>query len=266
MKKKILCLMAGISLISNAFGISHIEATQAVHKVHLKLSNGATYFGEVKNGKPNGAGTMKWGANKSYSGSWINGQRSGFGIYRVTDYSNATTNEEGKLVNVEITLYKGYWSNDRQNGNGILKTVLTSDDVNITNVYKGKFVNNSFKTGYSLFSSYLGDYFSYTDEQKVIQFSVYSHNDAQKLSSSNLKNGEIASLSYYNKIKNGYFQGFHVGSEGSASSFQRVHINHYLPKTPLITVCIQEPYITMMQMNFTQLLNIKMVIKFQHPK
>ncbi|MFB5267818.1 hypothetical protein ACE41H_13640 [Paenibacillus enshidis] len=39
----------------------------------------AVYYGEVKDGKPHGKGTMKWSNDKSYSGNWVAGQRSGSG-------------------------------------------------------------------------------------------------------------------------------------------------------------------------------------------
>ncbi|WP_353049548.1 hypothetical protein [Paenibacillus sp. ISL-20] len=61
---------------------SNVEETAASNqKVCLTLPNGATYYGEVKNNKPHGKGTMRWGPSNVYSCDWYNGQRSGTGKY-----------------------------------------------------------------------------------------------------------------------------------------------------------------------------------------
>lgn len=80
MKKVYGGLLLTIILISGLFVIP-TQTEAATKKVSLKLSSGATYYGEVKNGKPNGKGTAKWGESKLYSGDWVDGKRQGQGKY-----------------------------------------------------------------------------------------------------------------------------------------------------------------------------------------
>ncbi|ASA25641.1 hypothetical protein B9T62_35870 [Paenibacillus donghaensis] len=82
---------SGVALIKKMWNILcclilcifvHVQKSEASgSNVTLKLPNGASYYGEVKNGKPSGKGTMIWSKSKSYSGEWIEGKRSGYGKY-----------------------------------------------------------------------------------------------------------------------------------------------------------------------------------------
>ncbi|QOS80591.1 hypothetical protein JNUCC31_06730 [Paenibacillus sp. JNUCC31] len=58
-----------IALIALSLSSNPTEA--ASKKVNLKLSDGATYYGEVLYGKPHGKGTGEF-TTKTYNGSWFN--------------------------------------------------------------------------------------------------------------------------------------------------------------------------------------------------
>lgn len=124
------------------------EVQAATKKVSLKLSDGATYYGEVKNGKPHGKGTMKWGENKSYSGDWVKGKRSGQGKYvNFSKTPNAADGPDG--YDTDSLIYVGEWSNDKQNGRG---TLMNQGSIAPRDYYesisKGTFKNNVFVSGY----------------------------------------------------------------------------------------------------------------------
>ncbi|MEC0124621.1 hypothetical protein [Paenibacillus pabuli] len=68
-----------IALITLSLSSTPTEA--ASKKVRLELSDGATYYGEVLDGKPHGKGTARWGEFEVYSGDWVNGKRQGVGKY-----------------------------------------------------------------------------------------------------------------------------------------------------------------------------------------
>lgn len=144
-------------------GFSAVNAHAASTKTTtLKLANGAVYTGEVKNGKPNGKGTMKYNKNKTYQGSWVNGKRSGYGKYVNKTYTdNKQDAEEYGLYIKEIseTIYQGYWKDDKYYGGGQYTTSYVykefSDTINESfrdftyTVQKGDFKNNTLIKGYT---------------------------------------------------------------------------------------------------------------------
>lgn len=148
--KSILCLMLTLTL---GFTLSANEIQAASKKVTLKISNGGTYYGEAKNGKPNGKGTAQWGKNKTYSGDWVNGKRSGIGKYIVKDYSESYMDSiMGELDNVRTTTYIGKWSNDKMNGQGFYRDNVRAfhDGNQFDEVNEGTFKNNNFVSGYTV--------------------------------------------------------------------------------------------------------------------
>lgn len=128
----------------------------------LKLANGAVYTGEVKNGKPNGKGTMKYNKNKTYQGSWVNGKRSGYGKYVHKTYidNKQDAEEHGAYIKeISKTIYQGYWKDDKYYGSGQYTTSYVykefSDMINESfrdftyTVQKGEFKNNTLIKGYT---------------------------------------------------------------------------------------------------------------------
>lgn len=176
MKIKTIILLASVLIVGMLFNVN--DASAASKKTSLKLSSGATYYGEVKNGKPHGKGTARWGENKTYSGDWVNGKRSGNGKYTLMV-------DDG--MNIKETIYIGQWLNDKQNGKGTLKEVSKfsnpEDDWRgwTMNVKKGNFKNGNFTYGYSILSnSGLGNFMSYEDSNISIQYHLYDINNIFK--------------------------------------------------------------------------------------
>ncbi|MMZ51329.1 MORN repeat protein [compost metagenome] len=148
MKKICFCLII-FALMNLHVKFDQVEASG--NKINLKISKEVSYYGEIKNGKPHGQGTMKWGETKTYSGTWSNGKRSGYGKYTFIDKSQASP-EGDMLDNIRTTTYVGNWINDKQNGQGVFKTSV--DALHSGNeeglLEKGLFKNNIFVKGYSL--------------------------------------------------------------------------------------------------------------------
>lgn len=145
-------------------GIIQVGAVSAKN-VTLKMSNGAVYVGETKNGKPHGRGTMKYSKNKIYQGDWKNGKREGVG--KITNIiSEKTLAEETgyQTTTNEVTTYSGNWVNDQYSGNGVFvnkwkfrefnyseedgKYIETYEDYS-SEVEKGVFKKGELSSGYS---------------------------------------------------------------------------------------------------------------------
>ncbi|MEJ8303312.1 hypothetical protein [Saccharibacillus sacchari] len=149
MKKKFACsLMLALILPFGAFapvgaGTSSVQAASA--KQWLQISARTTYYGEVANGQPHGRGTIKWGEGKQYSGTFVNGKRSGTGKY-VNTYTDDQTGREHTVV------YNGTWSGDAMHGRGTRTEKVTepggmifSDGIQI-----GVFQKNALSKGYEV--------------------------------------------------------------------------------------------------------------------
>lgn len=122
--------------------LSSTTAEAASKKVNLKLSDGATFYGEVLNGKPHGKGTARWGETEVYSGDWVNGKRQGKGKYTYklvegagVPFDDYDESNMGKGTGEFTTkTYTGSWNNDTYHGKGKEITqwlevqYLTSDD------------------------------------------------------------------------------------------------------------------------------------------
>ncbi|XOJ00882.1 hypothetical protein ACMX2M_03875 [Paenibacillus polymyxa] len=145
------------------FTFTSNETQAASKKLSLKLSNGGTYFGEVKNGKPHGKGTATWGDYKTYSGEWKNGQRSGNGKF--TEYLMSDAFEDGGYYNLGKEVYTGTWKNDKKTGQGVRTYYYEwrSEDPH-REVSKGIFKNGTLIKGYHYTDNYSfsGEGVSYT--------------------------------------------------------------------------------------------------------
>jgi hypothetical protein len=117
---------------TDASRIPTVEITSVEGMTITYLSDSDTtyngyYSGEVKDGKPNGEGEITYGENEfnveSYTGSWIDGQRSGQGTMKWSDG----------------TIYKGSWENDSMNGQGIY--YFPKDDENGSDYYDGEWID-----------------------------------------------------------------------------------------------------------------------------
>ncbi|XOJ00883.1 hypothetical protein ACMX2M_03880 [Paenibacillus polymyxa] len=206
--RKIMVALAFILMFNVVLNIN--ETNAASKKTSLKLSSGATYYGEVKNGKPHGKGTARWGNNKTYSGDWVNGKRSGQGKYVLKDESYPDA--------VEIITYTGSWKNDKQNGQGTFTRKIDESETSagISSIEKGTFENNQFKKGTSLSVVYNYYMFSYEDDTKYVYLIILEENLNKVLSG---KTGKdlITSITYYKKKSNGLYEGYDYGREPESS-------------------------------------------------
>lgn len=167
---------------------THEETEASSQKVSLTLPNGATYYGEVKNDKPHGKGTMRWGPSKVYSGDWYNGQRSGTGKY-ISD----KLPEDMKIV------YEGEWRNDRPNGTGVRSE--SKPDFEFYVISKGIFKDHDLLSGYTVMQSMDILWFEYRNENTLLEFSVSDREQANELMQSKLTRGRIQLLNYYQRGK-----------------------------------------------------------------
>ncbi|WP_053784350.1 MORN repeat-containing protein [Paenibacillus xylanivorans] len=233
----VLILVIGFTLTTN-------ETQAASKKVSLKLSNGGTYYGEVKNGKPHGKGTARWGENKTYSGDWINGKRSGVGKYVLKD----DVSYEGA---VDIITYTGSWKNDKQNGQGTLTRKIDESETitGISSIEKGTFENNQFKKGTSLSVVYDYYMFSYEDDAKYVYLITFEENLNKVLSG---KTGKdlITSITYYKKKSNGLYEGYDYGYEPESSgatystgSYKKTSSYGYIPYNSVINSIEDDHYL-----------------------
>lgn len=213
--KKLILALACILTFSIALNINMTNA--ASNKVSLKLSNEATYYGEVKNGKPHGKGTARWGENKIYEGDWVNGKRSGSGKYSMTVVSDSM---------ISKTVYNGQWADDKYNGQGSLYQSKISTDPEesewnkMIDVNRGTFKNQKFLSGYSIKSSYMGNFFKFEDSNKLIHYHLYNINDLfkNKLSAEDIRLFEYINKSnksmatFYKGIEEGLIMTMDIGS------------------------------------------------------
>lgn len=110
-------------------------------KEQIQLSGGASYIGEVLNGKPHGEGTISWGAKKQYTGHFANGQRSGEGKF-INEYVD---NEE----NTHEVAFNGTWSKDMMfKGTYTEKVTDMYHRVTVKLLMSGTFKNNQLQSGY----------------------------------------------------------------------------------------------------------------------
>ncbi|MBO3287567.1 hypothetical protein MKY98_26750 [Paenibacillus sp. FSL M8-0228] len=171
-------LLSAIILFSLCFN-PNVEAATSKN-VNIKYSTGAIYYGQVRNGKPNGSGTMKYDSYKTYQGQWSNGLRSGKGKYIYKKATPIYNEEDGELNHFESSLivYQGSWKNDKYNGEGTYTEKNTYRDYvhsdytqkyeeqfndDSANVKKGTFKNNKLIKGYSGGYSRDLNTLSYTD-------------------------------------------------------------------------------------------------------
>ncbi|MGG4340671.1 hypothetical protein [Paenibacillus lautus] len=187
---------------------THEETEASNQKISLTLPNGATYYGEVKNNKPHGKGTMRWGPSKIYSGDWYNGQRSGTGKY-ISD----RLPEDMRIV------YEGEWKYDRPDGTGICRE--SSPDLAFHKISKGLFKDHDLISGHTVTQSIVGIWFDYRNGSTFLEFSVSNLEQANELMHSKLARGHIQLLNYYKREKSALdYNGFEYsrGMEGYGGS------------------------------------------------
>ncbi|OMJ70940.1 hypothetical protein SteCoe_30977 [Stentor coeruleus] len=107
----------------------------------LKTDNDSIYYGELKDGIPNGQGIEKWSDGKFYEGQYINGLRTGQGVFIWPDQSYY----KGDFIDNDMegfgifkwgngNLYEGTWKKSKMHGQG---KYIWSDK----NIYVGGYEN-----------------------------------------------------------------------------------------------------------------------------
>ncbi|MDO3410377.1 hypothetical protein QWJ34_11440 [Saccharibacillus sp. CPCC 101409] len=183
----VLALGAAFSLPS-APGTPH-RAEAASAKEWLTLSSGASYYGEVANGVPDGRGTIKWGSGKQYSGDFVNGKRSGSGKY-INRYADSDAYGRSHKV-----VYSGEWSADKMNGKGEwTQHVTEKDGAQVSNELRtGTFTNNVLTTGYDVIHAQADPDYSFAYLDKGFRLNILS--GSQNLLA-NWKSGALFDVQY----------------------------------------------------------------------
>lgn len=216
MHKKLSVLLCLLAL----FIIFNVDTADAAKKTTLKMKNGQVYYGEVKNGKPHGKGTMTYNKYKTYSGDWVNGKRSGEGKYTYKIVSENEVPDEDdpdgfvfRMKEATTIIYTGSWANDSYNGKGILtnqwmlKEFNSLDDKgNITESYRdygysiseGTFSKGKLTKGYFAGAGRDGNQISYKDSKTEI---VINNFYESKLSNIDTLNDRIK-IDYVKNLSN----------------------------------------------------------------
>ncbi|MDO7905306.1 hypothetical protein Q5741_02620 [Paenibacillus sp. JX-17] len=157
--KKQLAIALTIALLSPLAAAVYSPASSSVYAAvkgtNLQMPDGAAYYGEVKNGLPNGKGTMQWGPTKQYWGEWVNGKRSGQGKY-INQY--VMDGEQHKIV------YNGSWQKDKMQGQGTRTNKVTTSEGNVryNQIQTGTFSQNLWTNGYEVIHAVADPDYSFT--------------------------------------------------------------------------------------------------------
>jgi len=112
-----------------------VEASKATgtKTVHHSYDSGATYDGEVLNGKRHGHGIYRWADGDRYEGEFVNNQRTGYGKFE--RYSNSQ--QTAPFCDL---IYEGQWKDGEKHGKGVEKHYMPGVNQDVT-VYEGEWVN-----------------------------------------------------------------------------------------------------------------------------
>lgn len=197
--KKWTALSLSVTLCASLAAVSIVPAHSTAHaaaaKESVKISENAQYFGEVKNGVPNGRGTIHWGDSKQYSGDFVNGKREGSG-----KYINEYTQDSEK----HIVVYSGAWKQDKMEGKGTLthKVVMDGGEVRSNEIQTGTFKNGVLQNGYDVIHALADPDYSFTYKNGSETLEMLGSNQGIKTS---LKTGQIFSIKYRNGSINKYY-------------------------------------------------------------
>ena len=129
---RILMLFLGmvLALAVNAMAARHLERTTRDSAEHRVLPppppKGETYFGDYRDGKYNGRGTLQYANGEKYVGDFRGGLRHGSGSYSwpdgrryVGEFRNGQPNGQGRLTLANGEEYIGTFRDNRREGRGV---------------------------------------------------------------------------------------------------------------------------------------------------
>jgi hypothetical protein len=136
---------------------NNIKSKQTTYKYNSSIYNELTYYGQIKDGKPNGTGFMVDNSKKiKINGTFVNGMLSDGTIYIIT--SNGSKTLTGNFKNFELnsgtiiivddkyTVKKeGTFKDDKLNGVGNI-SIVNNKTGNTDYVFTGKFENDKPKS------------------------------------------------------------------------------------------------------------------------
>ncbi|WP_082197916.1 hypothetical protein [Bacillus sp. FJAT-26390] len=164
-------LILAFVFTTSAWGAS--TASAAAKKEYLVISKNVLYFGQLKNGKPHGKGTMTWYQTKTYSGDWVDGKRTGNGKY-VNKYKTDFKNDNKEYV----LTYDGQWKNDLKVGSGsyFTKVIDHNGKVESHKIQYGTFANDRFVAGYSVAHSLADQPYSFNYKDSKLNLQLFGTN------------------------------------------------------------------------------------------
>eukprot|EP00878_Enallax_costatus_P012911 GHUV01013483.1.p1 GENE.GHUV01013483.1~~GHUV01013483.1.p1 ORF type:complete len:608 (+),score=218.88 GHUV01013483.1:178-2001(+) len=94
-------------------------------------SDGAKYYGTLRNGVPSGVGTCIWPNNCHYDGEWRNGVMHGFGTYVWAngqrydgEWKDGRRQGIGIKTYVDGSMYDGFWKAGKKHGLGVFRPAI----------------------------------------------------------------------------------------------------------------------------------------------
>ena len=94
--------------------------------IENSIEGGYTYYGEFKNNKKHGLGTIKWDDGSTYQGEFFNNQMNGYGMiefpeknYYQGEIKKGKMDGFGEFFWRDKKKYIGYYKNDKRNGFGV---------------------------------------------------------------------------------------------------------------------------------------------------
>ena len=95
---------------------------------NFSWTDGSTYVGEFRDGRPHGFGTYTWPDGDKYTGFWVAGKRHGLGFHSrlngfvyIGNFVDNMPHGEGSSVDARGNSYSGTWEAGFQNGEGFIR-------------------------------------------------------------------------------------------------------------------------------------------------
>lgn len=176
----------------------------------IKWISGNQYEGFWKQGSPNGKGTYRYASGDMYSGDYVYGERTGYGMYKWangdTYYGNFLDGNfegYGTYYYSNGAKYVGYWSKDKRNGEG---TCYYADGTKTTGYWKDdSFVGGSNYGSTTTTTSSSQSAYSASNDDDYADEDDITYYVAQVSTNLNLREGPSADSRILAQIPKGYY-------------------------------------------------------------